>query len=71
MSLPARPASQTSTLPARSEAGSGNTVDSEFVEARDSPHLEAHPQERASVSNDNNILLDPDVLTDHVTQVKY
>ena len=26
-------------------------------------------QERASVSNDNNILLDPDILTDHVTQV--
>merc|ERR1712227_556170 len=50
-------------------AGSGDTVDSEFVEARDSPHLEAHPPERASVSNDNNILLDPDVLTDHVTQV--
>ena len=71
MCLPARPTSQTSTLPARSEAGSGDTVDSEFVEARDTPHLEAHPQERASVSNDNNILLDPDVLTDHVTQVEY
>ena len=26
-------------------------------------------QERASVSNDNNILLDPDILNDHVTQV--
>ena len=71
MSLPARPSIQISTFPTRSEVGSGDTVDSEFVEARDSPHLEAHPQEIASVSNDNNILLDPDVLTDHATQVGY
>ena len=68
MSLPARPASQTSTLPARSEAGSGDTVDSEFVEARDSPHLEAHPKEKASVCNDNNIILDPDALSPPVLQ---
>jgi hypothetical protein len=29
-----------------------------------------HQEPRGSVSNDNNILLDPDILTDHVTQVR-
>jgi len=70
MSMPTRPASQ-----------AGNPIkggeDSDSF-GSDSPRLEVRPgspgpanagQERASVSNDNNILLDPDILTDHVTQV--
>jgi len=74
-SVPTRPASQQSqatTATMRSEAGD---LDSAFGSSDGSggqQHLEAgagHPPERASVSNDNNILLDPEVLTDHVTQV--
>lgn len=69
---PDRPPSQAS-VSIRNEVGSGD-VDSAFGGSgseASSQQLEAaqHPQERASVSNDNNILLDPDVLTDHVTQV--
>ena len=30
-----------------------------------------HQEPRGSVSNDNNILLDRDILTDHVTQVRH
>ena len=78
MSLPTRPSSRAGV---RSEGGD---IDSAFgscessqagqpanAVANDHPMAAAagHPPERASVSNDNNILLDPDVLTDHVTQV--
>jgi len=70
MSVPTRPASQ-----AGNPIKGGEDTDSFGSE---SPRLEVCPgspgpanagQERASVSNDNNILLDPDILTDHVTQV--
>ena len=78
MSLPTRPSSRAGV---RSEGGD---IDSAFgscessqagqpanAVANDHPMAAAagHPPERASVSYDNNILLDPDVLTDHVTQV--
>ena len=74
-SVPTRPPSQQSqatTATMRSEAGD---LDSAFgsSDGAGGQHLEAgaqHPPERASVSNDNNILLDPEVLTDHVTQVR-
>ena len=67
-SLPTRPPSQATTVSVRSEAGD---VDSAFG-SNETPQLSSPQpsvQERASVSNDNNILLDPDVLSDHVTQV--
>ena len=82
MSMPTRPASQAGSVPTRSEAGDTATAagDSAFgstdspgsgvLEASEQPSAAQHPPERASVSNDNNILLDPDVLTDHVTQVR-
>jgi len=69
MSMPTRPASQAGSVPVRSEPETDSAYGSE------SPRIETHPrvgsniQERGSVSNDNNILLDPDILTDHVTQV--
>merc|ERR1712045_196842 len=69
MSMPTRPASQATTVSIKSETGD---VDSAFG-SNDTQQLSSpqpsNVQERASVSNDNNILLDPDVLTDHVTQV--
>merc|ERR550532_3221749 len=70
MSMPTRPASQATTVSIKSEAGD---VDSAFGSNTDTQQLSSPQpssvQERASVSNDNNILLDPDVLSDHVTQV--
>lgn len=69
MSMPTRPASQAGSVPVRSEPETDSAYGSE------SPRIETHPrvgsniQERGSVSNDNNILLDPDILTHHVTQV--
>jgi len=72
MSMPTRPASQAGSVPIRAETETDSAYGSE------SPRLDGgHPrvgvgnnvQERGSVSNDNNILLDPDILTDHVTQV--
>ena len=76
-SMPTPPHSQAG---ARSEAESSDSAFSSAESPASSsadpghlPHSAApaagHPPERASVSNDNNILLDPDVLTDHVTQV--
>jgi len=78
MSMPTRPASQASTASATSNApanaGRGNRdTDSDSAYGGDSPRIEGVTDtvdaSRASVSNDNNILLDPDILTDQVTQV--
>jgi len=68
MSMPTRPASQAGSVPVRTDTETDSAYGSE------SPRIETHTrvgniQERGSVSNDNNILLDPDILTDHVTQV--
>ena len=56
-----------------SGAGGGHRLGVGVVSPELPPHqgigLAGQHQERASVSNDNNILLDPDILTDHVTQV--
>ena len=60
-SMPTRPASQ-----------AGNSTPEVYgsdLTDRNTPQLASANQERASVSNDNNILLDPDILTDQVTQV--
>ena len=80
MSLPSRPASQASqvsqasTVPAN--VGRGNREpDTDSAYGGDSPRIEGRVSDsvteasRASVSNDNNILLDPDILNDHTTQV--
>jgi len=67
--MPTRPASQATTVSIKSEVGD---VDSAFGSNDNQQLSSPQPsgvQERASVSNDNNILLDPDVLSDHVTQV--
>ena len=64
-----RPASQAGNVPLRPDA------DADISCGDESPRIETHSgvvsnvQERGSVSNENNILLDPDILTDHVTQV--
>jgi len=55
------------SMPTRPGSEASNS-DSGVVTQSPSIHTIVH-QERASVSNDNNILLDPDILTDHVTQV--
>ena len=78
MSMPTRPASQASTASislAPANAGRVNRdPDTDSAYGGDSPRIERRVTDtdasRASVSNDNNILLDPDILTDHVTQVK-
>ena len=70
LSMPtSRPASQAGNVPLRPDA------DADISCGDESPRIETHSgvvsnvQERGSVSNENNILLDPDILTDHVTQV--
>ena len=78
--MPTRPASQASQAStvsasnAPANAGRGNRdPDTDSAYGGDSPRIEGTVTDtdasRASVSNDNNILLDPDILTDHVTQV--
>jgi neurofibromin 1 len=75
--MPTRPASQASTASislAPANAGRVNRdPDTDSAYGGDSPRIERRVTDtdasRASVSNDNNILLDPDILTDHVTQV--
>jgi neurofibromin 1 len=77
MSMPTRPASQASTVQMSSQAGTPLKAPGEETDSfgSDSPRLLVRPgspgagQERVSVSNDNNILLDPEILTDNMTQV--